>query len=1291
MNVCKLFTVAILAALAGGATVRATETENLGLRILPSPGPVVVDGAIEDWDLSGGIFCCGDVENQRSQFGTWFHAMYDADNLYLLARFVDPTPLNNPGQVEGDNGFAGDCLQFRLITGAGAGGTAEKGRGSHWTCWRGRDGKHVMDVAYGVKFDQPGNLKDAQLKGAHQAFTVWADKQGYNQEISIPWALIGPPGWKPTAGDDIRLTIEPNFTVGTAGRLTNKDIFAADMTIDRVFTFMSFPSWGTAHFEAKGKVAPAPVRLSDRREFKVALEHGVPAIDWTGLIVQKELPGHKTIGFEMPFDGYCSLNLFAADGTVARQLLATAFYTKGHHDVKWDGLTTYNWRTPGDPVPPGTYTWKALVHPGLDLKLVGWAANSGAAPWDGPSGKDNWGGDEGLPASAATLGDKVLLGWGSAEAGKAMVCTDLTGAVQWKHSRQGMSGCSEIAADGHYVYGVTWGADNRSYAYRIELANGAYAPWKSTGSPDLMLHALLTPAQRATIPDRIDAIAAYKGTIYLASTTGNALIVCDGETGALRTVIPVPAPVALATGPDGRLLVSSNHEGISQVDPATGAITPFVQATAVWGLTIDGNGLVYAAVRGEQQQVLVFDRNGKSGSAIGRKGGRSALGRWDPGGLRNPRGLAVDRTGQLWVAEDDASPKRISVWDANTGTFKREFFGPSTYGALGGCVCPADPHIMVGQGCEWRLDPLTGKSSCLAVIHTAGMENSRFGTATDQAGKEHLYLAVASHWAFDNGPLSIYERLGEGEWKLRATISYTDTAGKDLGRSGDGKKWDPATTRTVLWSDANGDGKRDDSEITSVPGALKFSGWYMGLGSDLSLYADDRQFRCTGVTAGGSPSWNLDQGVHMPAAGLGSADSRLVLAGGDYGASNSRMRCFDIASGRQLWWYPDTFVGVHGSHNAPPPEVGLIRGSFNACASVKLPPPIGNLWVIATNVGEWHLVTEQGFYLARLFQGDQVKVRFPERAVPGVGLNDVPCGMGGEDFGGSATLAKNGKLYLQAGKTGFWDVVVEHLDQVQLLTGGSIDIAESDLALARQVREQVLQSNTGIQRFALRKAAPAFTGAFEKDFAGHKLITFEKGAGTRVRAAASWDDTNLYLGWEVQDKTPWINGARSPDTLYWGGDTVDFQLACDPFLPPARDQAAKGDLRISIGNLGGTDTAVLFRPVSEDKSHRTRFSSGVIKEYWMDCVQPLPQTRITVSKRGDGYTVEAVVRLADLGLIPKPGLALKGDFGVTFGNQAGDRTRLRSFWSNQHTGLVDDVVFEAMLEPKHWGELTFTE
>lgn len=51
---------------------------------------------------------------------------------------------------------------------------------------------------------------------------------------------------------------------------------------------------------------------------------------------------------------------------------------------------------------------------------------------------------------------------------------------------------------------------------------------------------------------------------------------------------------------------------------------------------------------------------------------------------------------------------------------------------------------------------------------------------------------------------------------------------------------------------------------------------------------------------------------------------------------------------------------------------------------------------------------------------------------------------------------------------------------------------------------------------------------------------------------------------------------------------------------------------------------------------------------------------------------------------------IRGDLGVTHGGAGGERTRLRSYWSNQQTGIVDDAVFELKMEPANWGELTFT-
>ena len=221
------------------------------------------------------------------------------------------------------------------------------------------------------------------------------------------------------------------------------------------------------------------------------------------------------------------------------------------------------------------------------------------------------------------------------------------------------------------------------------------------------------------------------------------------------------------------------------------------------------------------------------------------------------------------------------------------------------------------------------------------------------------------------------------------------------------------------------------------------SGWYLGMTPDLTFYETHNrsrpgQFKVTGFTACGAPKYDLAHPVKLPAIGLGSADGRLLLERGEEGYANSWNRCFDIATGKQLWTYPDNFAQVAGSQNACPPEVGMIRGSFGPCGAAALPKPLGNIWVIATNFGEWHILTEDGFYLTHLFQPNPLKVRWPEKAVPGVRMDDCPCGCGGEDFGGSVACTKEGKLYLQAGKTGFWNVEVTGLDQVRAMPGGGI-------------------------------------------------------------------------------------------------------------------------------------------------------------------------------------------------------------------------------------------------------------
>ena len=1365
----------VAAAWSGGFT-HATETENLNMQILPAPGKVVIDSKFDDWDLTGGIFACSDVENLRDQFGQWFHVMYDAENLYVLARWKDPTPLNNPG-VKGDMGFQGDCLQFRTVTTDAAG----KERTAHMTFWKLRDGGDLMDITYGQKLDE-GNIPDAKTEGGQQTFAADADGKGYVQEIAVPWKLLTADQQPLKAGARMVLTVEPNFTAGQSGRITIKDIFKPGVQIDRVFTFQGPACWGYATLEKTGKLKPRSIRLSDGREFAVTMEGGLPVVNWTGLVQSKELPGFKPLRFAMPFDGYVSLNIFAPDGSVARQLLTCASFPKGEHEVKWDGLTTPYWRTPGQPVAAGDFTWKAIAHQGIGLRLRGWASNGGSAPWDS-SLTSNWGGDHGVPFACATDGEKVYLGWTGAEAGKAVVACDLQGNLQWKHTHGGMGGAEIVAVDGGIVYVNKWA----NLIYRLDAKSGNYSNWTGRDAPDLQVSAIWEDP--AGMPDRIEGMDARNGKLYvtcsaalfrradvkdwkpliqkihkddglartireklgdwqkerltwwldqnpqvgidealgapnyytadvrdnvvsvlnglLNSTTlvpdaaklspddlaqanrrfiekafaadmtpmkMNFLAVLDAQTSKVIKLIDVDKPRFVRAVNDTLIYVVSDRRNILAVDPAAGTVKTVIKDLPdASGVTADDQGRLYVSVGGKTQQVLVFTADGMPAGEIGRKGGRPALGAFDQDGVLNPLGLVVDKEGKLWVAEANQTPQRFSVWQARAGAdkkegvFLKEFFGPTHYGASGGAINPRDPNIMAGEGCEWRIDPATGRDVCLGTF-----ENHFAGVARYVEGSNgKLYLVTFSN---DTG-LSIRERLGDAKFALRGSIVPN-----------------PKEKKTVFWADANGDEQQQPDELATHPAALTMTGylnWSLNMNSDLTLYANGLQFKVADFTNCGAPRYDVAgprKVAGFDGGALSTPDNRKLVAVGE-----QNFECYDTADGRLLWKYPNTFSGVHGSHKAPAPEVGLIRGAFGLVGNAVLPKPVGGIWAINGNIGEWHVLTEDGFYLTRLFQGDPFKTQWPDQAVPGAILDNVPPGLGGEDFGGSLRQGKDGKVYIQAGKTGLWNVEVTGLETIQEVPGGKVAMGADDVKTAQTFREKQLQVAEGNKKYMVQKARVAFTGNLDadfKDFKDPEKPAFEKQSGTRVRVAMARDEANLYVGWEVQDDSPWVNGADAPEFLYARGDTVDLQLGTDPAADKKRGEPVKGDLRLSIGNFKSQPTAVVYRKVADEKKPKT-FSSGVVKEYVMDSVEVLAEAKVSVKVEDKRYVVEAAIPLASLGLKVTDGLALRGDFGATHGDKSGADTALRTHWNNQATGIVNDEVFELKMEPANWGEITF--
>ena len=92
-----------------------------------------------------------------------------------------------------------------------------------------------------------------------------------------------------------------------------------------------------------------------------------------------------------------------------------------------------------------------------------------------------------------------------------------------------------------------------------------------------------------------------------------------------------------------------------------------------------------------------------SSRSIGKAGGRPAMGQLRLRRHLGAAGLAVDKAGQLWVAGDIDSPKRISVWNAATGRFGRSSSAASSYFGYA-YMDPAHPDEIYCHNVLWKVD-----------------------------------------------------------------------------------------------------------------------------------------------------------------------------------------------------------------------------------------------------------------------------------------------------------------------------------------------------------------------------------------------------------------------------------------------------------------------------------------------------------------------------------------------------------------------------------------------------------
>jgi|TARA_B100001971_G_scaffold201730_1_gene214792 hypothetical protein len=768
----------------------------------------------------------------------------------------------------------------------------------------------------------------------------------------------------------------------------------------------------------------------------------------------------KPITFRAPDDGYVSIVIKNAKGETVCSLAKAVSVKKGQQTVKWHVGTTKHWWTgkqreafqrwrknfghvpvpnrPWEVVEPGAYSWEGIWHKGLSLRLRGWAFHGSSQPWD-VGQTDRWGGEHGMPAACAADDQRVYLGWTGNEVGRALIAVDPADNgkpiqdVMWSQAG-GFTSIQRLAVDEGVVYFVS----SKTMA-AVDAKTGA--PF---GGPKLnkrLSEIWMDPAGK---PHRLNSIedgfSARNGKLYLTFSESNLVVQVDVKTGKVSKTFSVKSPGSISAVDDRLIYLASESSKVLALDSVSGkTFVVLAGLTNTDGLAVDRQGNICLTFGFPKPHVAVYSPQGKLLKSMGQ--GRAGSGPWNRDTLVHSTQIAVDQNGLIWVAEA-MHPRRVSVWDPKRGKCIREYFGPTHYGASGAVIHPGDPNIMVGEGCEFRVNPKTGRATMrgLVVAHSMIPQASRF--CEGPRGREYLagvYQGTIWNPRDPRKPkrIEIHERVSEGSYRLRAAI-----------------RPEPSVGRTVFWADRNADLKEQPDELSYMDRVLDCTVHHLrviSINTDLTLYGYDIasksgvQVRVNGFTQCGAPIYDLKNLKQLSSkrGAIPSPDNRLVLS-----HDHSYFYCHEVKTGRLLWRYANTFSGSGGSHHACAVAQGMIRGAYGIVGSGLLKNSIGALWAIPTNCGEWHLLSEDGYYLSRLFQPDTGKRSWPQARV-GANMDNSPPGHGFEDFGGSMTQGKDGELYLQAGKLALWNLGLKGLGQIQSLKGGTIQVGTDDIREAR--------------------------------------------------------------------------------------------------------------------------------------------------------------------------------------------------------------------------------------------------
>lgn len=1211
---------------------------------VPAPGKVKIDGNLGDWDLSGQVFMYVVSETSEMQSAR-FALMYNADALYLSAVVRDPTPLANrhDPKVDPDKGWDADSCQFRIVLDPKQGYPVNQSQYNappndqmaHCTLWYYTDRQEpVLQLFHGMnyalphtKYPTPGVVTPDRFQAA---YVKDADGRGYAFEYRLPWTTLEAKA-PPKAGDVVAGTVQFNWSAPDGLKTAGGGAWAYDVMAGPGFPYQSSGCWGKIVFAEKGNLA------------KDLVEEGLPP--------EKPLP--LTFTYDVPEDSEVSIALFDDQGHVARTLVAQGARRAGRNVERWDGLDNV-----GKPLPAGTYTGRGLYHQPLKTKFILSAHNSGQPPYKTDDNTGGWGGDHGYPTAVCAAGDAMFLSWSMSESGWGIIKTDLKGKKLWgiRHNAQ------DMAQDGrHLLVAGDNGYEGAGSVKLFDLKDGRPLNW-GNGKP-----ALAPPAGGNAKTNVATAVAEAKGTVYVSWTARNAVGVYDGKSGDLRATWEVPAPKRLAARPDGSVAVISQGKVLAiREGKASPLASDHLDAPA--GLAVAPDGTLYVANAGKLQNVSVFSANGQFLKSLGKAGGRPRVGRYDSGGILEPGGIALDKGGNLWVAETLDGPKRHSVWNTKSGTLVAQFFGGSAYFGWA-YMDPKHPDELYCHNVLWKVD--LDKGTCIpwsTIWRPTAPNMIEMPNPGGYAGHFRVFTAKNGKqfgWGMIDYSNMLFIRDGDVFKPFAGTIRIA------FGQYGGGILYPVMNDRqkfpegAYLWQDANNDQTVQENELTKSPtgrGETAFN-WvdeHLNAWSDAGFLLKPVRFG-----ADGRPVYDFTQRVPIPFKGSNSNGTSLWLDNQDdsvYTLSPGRDPGFArwTRDGRRLWAY-DGVIEWNQALSLPMVTPGRLHG-------LTMPLGVaGDFTGAASYFGPYHLFTRDGLCVGMVMRDGRSGGLGPDITASEVITGQLvkPDGMN--------------RYFLLAGDQDGRVTEILGLDTVKRLPGGIYTHTEAGAKAAADALADYERAKARSQRLEIVRGRAALGLA--------KGVVKTVDAGRAFTARAAYDEKNLYVAYDVTSPAELRNETTDPRIIFKGGNLLDIQLAADSAADPKRKIPAPGDLRILVTRQKGKPTAVVYRPkVKGFLGQPVVLTSPTGKESF-DAIDLTDKVTLEYAKAAGGFKVVVVIPLEVIGWTPKPGTTVRLDLGYVFGNSTGSQTSLRAYWTNNSfsANVTNDIPNESRLEPAEWG------